>query len=89
MIWLHFIGILVAGFVVLSGLHYLYRRRMMGAKLFSLAVVVTSGVGAYLSAIVLGMPYENWLVGIYAFAAGCLLGLQGARVIVRLDRNAA
>ena len=89
MIWLQFIGVLVAGFAVLSGLHYLYRHGIMSVKLFSIAVVVTTGAGAYLSAVVLGMPYENWQVGMFAFAAGCLLGLQGARVIIRLNRNAA
>lgn len=64
-------GVLWAGFAVLSELALLSTRNDEREIVFARRGC-HNWSRSLLSAVVLGMPYENWQVGIFAFAAGCL-----------------
>lgn len=65
---------------------YIYRRNLVGDRVFKLLSILLGGLLVYFGMVVLGVPYSSWKpMSIFVFA-GLLLGFQASRVAIRYRR---
>ncbi len=79
--------LLIVCFVSVNlALAYIYRQDMIGDHTLMIITSLTASVCVYIGMVALGVPYNLWQPMSIFVIAGLFLGLQGARVAIRLRR---